>query len=236
MGRAYTNPTSFATSTITNIFYLAEPGPVPKSDEPAETEKPKATKPEAKTTSASTKPAKNKPANTDKKMVNNRLPSQHPWTRKFRDSLNAGNPNWLYYLEAVKVFGSEQNMPKRLLDQIEQWRTLGTKAKKRPAAEQQEYEKREAGLESTRMMAAELGSGHANHEALSEAKVVMQLKFIEPSTSKLIVGQKRSRAAGKKQAVNKRARKMAPSRGKSQDSENEEEEEDERNSDSEDNE
>lgn len=96
--------------------WAAKPGPAPKSDEPAETEKPKATKPKAKTTSASTKPAKNKPANTDKQMVNNRLPSQHPWTRKFRDSLNAGKPNWLYYMGAVKVFGSEQNMPKRLLD------------------------------------------------------------------------------------------------------------------------
>jgi hypothetical protein len=72
-------------------------------------------------------------------------------------------------LGAVKVFGSEQNMPNRLLDQIEWWRTLGTKAKKRSAAEQQEYEKREAVSESTRMMAAELGFGHASHEALSEA-------------------------------------------------------------------
>ena len=114
-------------------------------------------------------------------------------------------------------------MPKGLLDQIEHWRGLGIKARKRSAAEQQKYDKREAVLNSTRMMAAELGFGHANHEALSEAKVVMELNFIEPSTSKLLVGQKRPRATGKKPAANKRARKAAPSRGNSQEAQDEDE-------------
>jgi protein subunit release factor B len=67
----------------------------------------------------------------------------------------------------------------------------------------------------------------------------MELNFIEPSTSKL-VGQKRSRAAGKKPAANKRARKLAPSKGKSQEAEDKDEDEDEKedewNSETEDNE
>ena len=117
-------------------------------------------------------------------------------------------------------------MPKGLLD-IEHWRTLGTKAKKCSAAEQQECDKREAVLDSTRMMAAELRFGHANHEALSEAKMVMQLNFIEPSTSQLLVGRKRSRATGKKPAANKCVCKAAPSKGNSQEAEDEDEEEDE---------
>ncbi|CAG7565317.1 unnamed protein product [Fusarium equiseti] len=80
--------------------------------------------------------------------------------------------------------------------------------KKRSAAEHQECEKRKAVLESTRMTATEVGFGHANHEARSE-------------------GEKRSQAAGKKPAANKRARKMAPLGGKSQDSGDEEEDESE---------
>ena len=69
--------------------------------------------------------------------------------------------------------------------------------------------------------------GHPNHGALSEAKVVMELNFIEPSTSKLLVGQKRTRATGEKPAANKRARKATPSKGNSQEAEDEDEEEDE---------
>ena len=55
----------------------------------------------------------------------------------------------------------------------------------------------------------------------------MELNFIESSTSKLLVGQKRSRATEKKPAANKRARKVAPSKDNSQEAEDEDEEEDE---------
>ncbi|KAJ4236010.1 hypothetical protein NW759_001096 [Fusarium solani] len=35
------------------------------------------------------------------------LLSQHPFYRKFRDSLKAGEPNFVYYLGALKLYGSE---------------------------------------------------------------------------------------------------------------------------------
>ncbi|RBR26246.1 uncharacterized protein FIESC28_00891 [Fusarium coffeatum] len=55
---------------------------------------------------------------------------------------------------------------------------LLSEPKNRPAAEQQEREKREAVLESTRLIAAELGFGHSDHEAVSEGKVVMALAIL----------------------------------------------------------
>ncbi|RGP65533.1 hypothetical protein FSPOR_7161 [Fusarium sporotrichioides] len=49
------------------------------------------------------KPAKSQQAQAEEKMVDDRLPSQHPWTRKFRDSLKAGKPKMIYYLGAVRI-------------------------------------------------------------------------------------------------------------------------------------
>ncbi|KAG5807726.1 hypothetical protein H9Q71_007708 [Fusarium xylarioides] len=103
------------------------------------------------------------------------LPSQHPWARKFRDTLNQGQPNFIFYLGALQLFGSERQLPSGILASLEKWYGGNTK---------HVNTERLAVLNSARAMAAQLGYAHAEFPAVADAKRVTGLVFIPPKNPK----------------------------------------------------
>ncbi|KAF4468336.1 hypothetical protein FALBO_4789 [Fusarium albosuccineum] len=113
--------------------------------------------------------------------------SQHPWVRKFRDSIKNGQPQWLFYLGSLHVYGRESDLPRGMLVDLQDWVNQKTPEDEGKSEKEQAREghRRIGMLDSARSMALELGHATGNNPTpTSEAKVCMTLQFLPPATTK----------------------------------------------------
>jgi hypothetical protein len=99
--------------------------------------------------------------------------SQHIWVRRFRDSLERGEPKLLYYPGACQIYEVEDNLPGKIQEQIKDWVT-GKSATPEELEGLGKKERRKI-FAAFREAVAELGYTASNHgpAPLPAAKVVM---------------------------------------------------------------
>ena len=133
-----------------------------------------------------------------KQSVDGFLISQHPLLRRFRESLQDKNPQFLYYLAACQLYEGEANLPTGVQRLIKEWLEAGWKEDEQPDQPDQpeeddgqpknprqkpveirfEQRKRRAILQAFRYEASDLGYASPIYTALSQSKRCVELTFI----------------------------------------------------------
>ncbi|XEV04323.1 hypothetical protein FSHL1_009610 [Fusarium sambucinum] len=118
------------------------------------------------------------------------------------DDDDDGKDGFEKWLEADEPMQKREGPKERM----QYFTSMKAKSNASIAGQRAECDKRQAVLDNTRMMAADMGFGHPDHPALAEGRVVANLVFVEPTTSK---NPKLSQGVASKPAT-KRRRKTTP--------------------------